>query len=51
MKTNSTIQRSESLGLAVLLALAGGLLLPCMGRWTVLAAVLLQAGAFLWMCL
>lgn len=32
-------------------AALGGLLLPHMGRWTVLAAVLLQLGAFLWMCL
>ena len=32
-------------------AALGGLLLPWMGRWTALAAVLLQLGAFLWMCL
>lgn len=32
-------------------AALGGLLLTCMDRWTVLSAVLLQAGAFLWMCL
>ena len=32
-------------------AALGGLLLPRMGRWTALAAVILQMGAFLWMCL
>ena len=32
-------------------AALGGLLLPRMGRWTALTAVILQLGAFLWMCL